>query len=610
MDRGIRWLVAIVLAGLAAPASALAANLCVPNINIPACGGQGAGEPTIGDAVTHASNSGDTIFIDAGNYPETVNDAGKHLTFVGAGPGQTVIQALGSPGMSVSAGSSVSNLTVDLFGGTGNAGLSLAGSADRVAITATNPANTTNNIGVVLNASGTFTHGTVTLPLTGGDSAGYGGVVGAGTVSDSTIQAAVGATSDPSGNMPALRRDRIVANEGVLAGPLAPTLDDLLIRTVPGTLPEVGLGMSSNDISASITARHDTIVGSGSAASAGLRAFATAPIAPESTTVTLANSIIRGYVHSIVATAVPGGFPPDNATTTVNLDHSFYDPTTVQTSAPIPGPPAASATITPDSHSGNFDPLFINTSAGDFHLQAGSPAIDAGDPAPLSAGESTTDLDSAARLVAGHAGDAAISDVGAFEFVPHGPMVAAVVGPSTVAGGRAARFTATGSDPSPGDAVSFRWAFDDGATTAGASVTHAFIRAGRHRATVTATDLDGFTATASAFVTVTGPALSRLSVKRFTVGRTTTISYRDSQAAKTTFAVLKAGRSGKVVGTFTHNDRAGRNSFRWNGRLGRKKLPAGHYRLRATPRNRAGTGSAVTVGFVIRPAPRHRHGHR
>jgi PKD domain len=252
----------------------------------------------------------------------------------------------------------------------------------------------------------------------------------------------------------------------------------------------------------------------------------------------------------------------------------------------------------------------VNAAAGDFHLTAGSPAIDAGDPAPLAAGESTTDLDGAARLVAGHAGDGALGDVGAFEFVPHAPSVAAAVGPLTVPGGRPAGFTATGSDPSPGDAVSFRWAFDDGATATGAAVTHAFVRAGRHRATVTATDLDGFTAATSVFVTVTGPTLSKLSVKRFTVGGKTTISYIDSQAAKTTFAVLRVrGRRARLVGTFSHNDRAGKNSVRWNGRLGRKTLPAGHYRLRAAPRNAAGTGPTITINFVIRPAPHH-HRHR
>src|SRR5690242_13628423 len=99
--------------------------------------------------------------------------------------------------------------------------------------------------------------------------------------------------------------------------------------------------------------------------------------------------------------------------------------------------------------------------------------------------------------------------------------------PLTVAPGQAARFTAAGSDASPGDAVSMRWTFDDGATAPGASVTHAFTRAGRHRATVTATDLDGFTAATSVFVTVPGPQLSKLSVKSFTLGRATSVSYFD-----------------------------------------------------------------------------------
>src|SRR5438874_13220831 len=113
MRWGIGWLLGVLVAVLAAPAVASAGILCVPNNMIPACHGSGANENTIAQAVTNANNpSGDTIFIGAGSYPETVNDMGKPLTFIGAGPGQTVIQAQGSPGMTVSAGSSVSNLTI------------------------------------------------------------------------------------------------------------------------------------------------------------------------------------------------------------------------------------------------------------------------------------------------------------------------------------------------------------------------------------------------------------------------------------------------------------------------------------------------------------------
>jgi hypothetical protein len=335
MHRGIGWLLGVAVAVLAAPATALAANLCVPNNLIPACHGSGANEGTIGQAVTNG-NSGDTVLIGAGSYNETVNDSGKHLTFIGAGAGQTVIHGQGIVAMAISANSSVSNLTVDLAAGTGNAGLSLAGSSDHVAITATNPANTKDNIGVVLNG-GTFTHGTITLPLTGTDAPGYAGVVGQGTITDSVIQALVGAAPDPTVHFPTLRRDTIVANQGVLVGVAPVALDDLLIRTVSGSSPELGLGMSGFDMSATVTGRHLTIVGSGSAGSDGVQAIAVGITNPTTTNFNLASSIVRGYARSIAANELGGPF---TATATVTLDHSFYDPATAQASAT--GPPSVS----------------------------------------------------------------------------------------------------------------------------------------------------------------------------------------------------------------------------------------------------------------------------
>jgi plastocyanin len=161
--------------------------------------------------------------------------------------------------------------------------------------------------------------------------------------------------------------------------------------------------------------------------------------------------------------------------------------------------------------------------------------------------------------------------------------------------------------------VSLRWTFDDGGSALGGSVTHAFAKAGRHRATVIATDLDGFSAGASVTVTVTGPSLTKLSLKpaRFTAHAGTTIRYFDAQTAKTTFAVLRVrGRSAKVIGTFTHTDRAGKNAFHWSARIRRRPLAAGRYRLKAIPRNRAGAGAAVVVSFQVRRAPPGRNRHR
>ncbi len=60
-----------------------------------------------------------------------------------------------------------------------------------------------------------------------------------------------------------------------------------------------------------------------------------------------------------------------------------------------------------DSGCANADPLFINAAGGDFHLGAGSPAIDAG-----TTGQSASDFDGVTRPSGG------VYDIGAFEFSP------------------------------------------------------------------------------------------------------------------------------------------------------------------------------------------------
>jgi hypothetical protein len=101
----------------------------------------------------------------------------------------------------------------------------------------------------------------------------------------------------------------------------------------------------------------------------------------------------------------------------------------------------------------------------------------------------------------------------------------------------------------------------------------------------------------------------------------TTVSYRDSAAARTTFTILAArrgirngegqcvrrrsGRTGRSctryvsVGTFTRRDIAGFNTFVFTGRIGGRKLPSGSYKLQAVARTDAGRSTAVRVNFRI-----------
>jgi hypothetical protein len=102
----------------------------------------------------------------------------------------------------------------------------------------------------------------------------------------------------------------------------------------------------------------------------------------------------------------------------------------------------------------------------------------------------------------------------------------------------------------------------------------------------------------------------------------TKISWVDSQAATTTFTVLrpltgrtqghscakpsKKNKHGKrctyysPLGSFTHADKAGANSAHFSGRLHGHKLSTGTYRLQAVARDGAGNGPVASRSFKVR----------
>jgi hypothetical protein len=114
------------------------------------------------------------------------------------------------------------------------------------------------------------------------------------------------------------------------------------------------------------------------------------------------------------------------------------------------------------------------------------------------------------------------------------------------------------------------------------------------------------------FKTTNRPTLSGLSVKpgAFAAsGAGATIRYSDSVAATTTFTVLRCtkplahgARCARFVkvGSFSHRDRAGRNTVPLRARIGRATLSPGFYKLQARARAGRKTGNTVTAKFQIR----------
>ncbi len=110
-------------------------------------------------------------------------------------------------------------------------------------------------------------------------------------------------------------------------------------------------------------------------------------------------------------------------------------------------------------------------------------------------------------------------------------------------------------------------------------------------------------------------------------GKGTTITYSDTQAATTKLTVVRQGpayrigkkgacrllsaghkrpkhakacTAAKIIGTFTHADKAGANRIAFTGRLGGRALAAGSYLLEAAPKLGSLTGKTVSARFTVR----------
>ena len=170
-----------------------------------------------------------------------------------------------------------------------------------------------------------------------------------------------------------------------------------------------------------------------------------------------------------------------------------------------------------EAHGIDADPRWRAPGGGDFHLTAGSPAIDSADSGV--AGEPATDVEGNPRVddpgtADTGAGPSTDYDRGAYEFqgtTPNQPPSAALtvrpasgVAPLPVTADASAS-TAGGANP----IASYSFDFGDGSGVvgpqSGATATHTYTQPGTYTVTVTVTDTGGSSSAATAVVTVTAP---------------------------------------------------------------------------------------------------------
>jgi parallel beta-helix repeat protein len=168
-----------------------------------------------------------------------------------------------------------------------------------------------------------------------------------------------------------------------------------------------------------------------------------------------------------------------------------------------------------EAHGIQADPRWVSPSAGDFHLTAGSPAIDSADSGAN--GQPTVDTEGNARVddpgtPDTGTGPRAYDDRGAYELQSAPPPDAApnaalTVNPSTgVAPVQVTADASASTDQDSTPIATYTFEFGDGSPAvgpqAGATATHTYTAPGSYTVTVTVTDTGGLSSTATAGVAV------------------------------------------------------------------------------------------------------------
>lgn len=178
--------------------------------------------------------------------------------------------------------------------------------------------------------------------------------------------------------------------------------------------------------------------------------------------------------------------------------------------------PALQAASGQEAHGIVANPRFAGSGEGNLQLREGSPAIDSANSG--ASGQQWADIlgnfrvDDPATPSRG-TGPRAYDDRGAYEYQPSGtvtgPSAALTVSPETGPAPLTVTADASGSMAGTSPITTYDFSFGDGTSTGpqtGATASHTYTEAGAYEATVSMTDGNGLTSTASQLVSVGAPA--------------------------------------------------------------------------------------------------------
>jgi hypothetical protein len=536
-------------------------------------------------ALTAAQNStgtADAVLVGPGTYtggPYTYSGGLQRLDLVGSGASgvnATVIKnAAGGNGvhaMTLQGGASsplslVSDLSVEVPGGNSsqaNFGLR-ATTFDLTRVNASIPGTLSTPAAAVTITGGTYAEGDVTGPVGGSLSQTAVILSSDAILQDSLITAhqAVQTTGPAT-----VRRVTASGRTGVNVGPGSGgsgtdnvLVEDVAWRSAAGLTDATGLqAFCSSTRDVAVTARNLTLVND--YAGAGSRAVhAGCNFSGRESTVNLSSSIARGGVVALRASAASG------AKSTLNVSYSNFP------SSDTAG--AGNATLNQGAGNVNADPAFVGPT--NLRLLESSPMIDAGDPSGLAAGESQTDRDGNPRIVAVRCPLTARRDMGAYEFQTAPASCPAAAAP---AAGTPPAATPPAATPAAGQTA----APDKSAPGIGGTKTDPPVFAVAPGATPTMAVRRG---TRFRF-RLTEPATVGLRIEKALPGRRVGRSCRKPSRRRGGKRCTRWRHAGTLV---RRNRPAGANTVPFSGRIGRKALRPGRYRVVLTAQDAAGNRS-------------------